>query len=109
MIASTQAWDFQSSLTLEMMKQRLDIDSGILWKVGDSHYHGDYLGGKPEVNVSVRIYTTQSVFIVNLTYQSLDDDIESAKRQIAKIEKILHDTVLPLILAHDILPTEPLE
>ncbi len=109
MSANTQAWSFQSSLSLDEMKEHLDANSGISWGLGDSHCHGDYLGGKPEENVSARIYTVESGFIVNLRYRSLDDDIESAKKQISNSEQILHETVLPLILAQDITPTEPLE
>lgn len=109
MIAYTQAWSFQSSLSLDEMKVRLDADSGIPWGLGDSHYHGDYLGGKPDANVSARIYTVDRGFVVNLRYRSLDDDIELAKKQISNSERILHNTVLPLILAQDITPTEPFE
>lgn len=109
MIAYTQAWAFQSSLSLDEMKVRLDADSGIPWGLGDSHYHGDYLGGKPDVNVSARIYSVEHRFIVNLRYRSLDDDIESAKKQISNSERILHSNVLPLILAQNITPTEPVE
>lgn len=108
MISFTQAWAFRCSLTLEQMNERLVADSGIPWALGDSHYH-NYLGGKLDVNVSARIYPTESGFVVNLRYRSLDGDVESAKRKIANSERILHNTVLPLILARDITPTEPFE
>ncbi len=109
MISSTQGWAFQSSLSLEQMKGRLDATFETPWSLGDSHYLGDYLGGRLDENVVVRIYMVESGFVANLRYRSLDDDVIDANKQISNGERLLINRVLPMILAQNITPTEPLE
>ena len=98
MISSTQGWAFLSPLSLVEMKVRLDASSGRAWVVGDSHFHGDYLGCRIEEDTVVRIYATEpSNYVVNLRYQSLSDDVTMANVQIERSESTLLEQFLPLI------------
>ena len=110
MLSSTQGWAFQSSLSLLEMKGCLDAGSGREWIVGDSHFHGDYLGCRIEEATVVRIYTTEpSNYVVNLRYRSLSDDAAMANVRIERSESTLLEQFLPLIKAANVLPAEPIE
>jgi hypothetical protein len=110
MISSTQGWAFQSPLSLVEMKVRLDASAGRAWVIGDSHFHGDYLGCRVEADMVVRIYDTgSSIYVANLQYYSLDDDVVSADVRIEQAESTLLEETLPLIKATNVAPAEPIE
>lgn len=109
LVAARLGWSFQSPLTLVAMKERLDAASDHPWIVGDSERHGEYLGRKLATGTVARVYETDTGFIVNLSYRALDGDRTLAKNSLGEATRILHDTVLPCVLAHSIAETDPLD
>jgi hypothetical protein len=103
---TTLGWAFRSSVSFDEMKRRLDSAGPQPWVVGDSAYHGDYLGGKLTPETFARIYEVQDGFVVNLRLFSAEGDPIS---QLAKATDDLLKRVLPLVEARDIRSTDPLE
>ena len=110
MISSTLGWTFRSSLSLVEMKQRLDATSEREWIVGDSHFHGDYLGCRVDEDTVVRFYSVAVLhYVVNLRYRSLSDDAVIANARVERSESKLLKHFLPLVEAVDVAPSEPIE
>jgi len=99
-------WAFQSALSLLQMKAALDAGSDTPWTLGDSEHLGDYLGGRLTEQAVARIYVVEDGFVVNLRFTSLAGDVR-LQRQDA--ERRLLGEILPLVLARDTTPTDPLE
>ncbi|WP_437676187.1 hypothetical protein [Sorangium sp. So ce131] len=104
--STTLAWSFKSDLSQEEMLRRLDERWPSTWAISDSHHHGDYVGGRLTPEAAARIYQDGPRFVVHLRFSSAGGDV---RRQLLEAQQLLIVEVLPLLDAHDVWPTEPLD
>lgn len=103
---TTGAWAFTSWLSLEQMKPHLEAASGVVWRDGDSAWHGDYLGGHLSEDSVARIYEVASGYVVHLRFHC---PLSDAPERLRRDEARLLEVVLPAICAEAVRATEPLD
>ncbi|AUX49056.1 uncharacterized protein SOCE26_106010 [Sorangium cellulosum] len=103
---TTLAWSFKSDLSQEEMLRRLEERWPSTWAISDSHRHGDYVAGRLTPEAAARIYQDGPRFVVHLRFSSAGGDV---RMQLLAAQQLLIVEVLPLVGAHDVWPTEPLD
>ena len=97
---------FASALSLEAMRDALDEGiSGVAWSMGESHYEGDYVRGRTQDEVKLRILAEADGFCIEV-YFPVDDDGRSRLADPRKHEVMrwLEARVLPVLQARDSRP-----
>ena len=104
---SMSALEFRSGLSLAQMKQALEEAGKRPWHFGDSEWHGDYLGGSLSPQTVLRIYAMKGCYRAVLRFVSETGDARAWEKFMGA-QKLLLQTILPLIHAESIQPAEPL-
>lgn len=98
-----KAWSFESSLSLEDIKEALDGNSSSPWQIGESPRRGRSIGHFVAPDSTARIYSSGRGYVVHLESKRVDYPM-----LFASAETRLLSEILPWARAENVLACEPL-
>jgi len=102
-------YTFQSHLTLGRMKEVLGAKQPQKLILGDSEWHGDYIGWRVYPQAVTRIYALKSDANYNATLRFVTEagDTEGRSRCLAA-ETFLREKLMPAVPGRNVQPAEPI-
>ncbi len=106
---TTLDFRFESDLLFSEMRRALSVATREEWILGDSEWHGDYLGGNITPEAVARIYPTKRSTLFHVCLRFVASSAEpNAVQKLHEAARTLLDRILPAIQARNVQQAEPL-